>query len=80
MNAAPDRINAELLTSVARRRAIRFNASKIVIARLVFFLAVAVATRAADNPGIIKGTDQFEFVYHDFGSVKADRASSRDAG
>ena len=29
----------------------------------VFFLAAAVATRAADNPGIIKGTDQFEFVY-----------------
>jgi transglutaminase-like putative cysteine protease len=29
----------------------------------VFVLAAAVATRAADNPGIIKGTDQFEFVY-----------------
>ena len=31
----------------------------------VFFLAVAVAvaTRAADAPGIVKGTDQFEFVY-----------------
>src|SRR2546430_5795265 len=26
-------------------------------------LALAVATRAADNPGIVKGTDQFEFVY-----------------
>src|SRR6266446_3334355 len=30
---------------------------------LVFFLAVAVATRAADNPSIVKGTDQFVFVY-----------------
>src|SRR5438046_9361922 len=29
----------------------------------VFFLAAAVATRAADAPGIVKGTDQFEFVY-----------------
>jgi hypothetical protein len=29
----------------------------------VFFLGVAGATRAADNPGIVKGTDQFEFVY-----------------
>jgi transglutaminase-like putative cysteine protease len=29
----------------------------------VFFLASVVATRAADNPGIVKGTDQFEFVY-----------------
>ena len=29
----------------------------------VFFLAAAVANRAADNPGIIKGTDQFEFIY-----------------
>jgi len=28
-----------------------------------FFLALAVATRAADNPGIVKGKDQFEFVY-----------------
>jgi transglutaminase-like putative cysteine protease len=28
-----------------------------------FFLAAAVANRAADNPGIIKGTDQFEFIY-----------------
>ena len=63
MNAAPDRINAELLTSVARRHAIRFNASKIVIARLVFFLALVIAARAADNPGVVKGTDQFEFVY-----------------
>jgi transglutaminase-like putative cysteine protease len=30
---------------------------------LLFFLAVAVASRAADNPAIIKGIDQFEFVY-----------------
>src|SRR5207244_2687826 len=30
---------------------------------VVFFLAVAVTSRAADNPAIIKGTDQFEFVY-----------------
>ena len=29
----------------------------------VFFLAAAFASRAADNPAIIKGTDQFEFVY-----------------
>jgi transglutaminase-like putative cysteine protease len=29
----------------------------------VFFLAGALATRAADRPGIVKGTDQFEFVY-----------------
>src|SRR5438046_5104787 len=29
----------------------------------IFFLAAAVATRAADAPGIVKGTDQFEFVY-----------------
>src|SRR5438874_1771475 len=34
-----------------------------VLILLVFFLAVIVATRAADNPGIVKGTDQFEFVY-----------------
>src|SRR5438093_9522480 len=27
------------------------------------FLAAAVGTRAADNPGIVKGMDQFEFVY-----------------
>jgi len=30
---------------------------------VVFFLAVAVTSRAANNPAIIKGTDQFEFVY-----------------
>src|SRR6266700_6110040 len=29
----------------------------------VFFLAGALAIRAVDNPGIVKGTDQFEFVY-----------------
>src|SRR5881628_4230668 len=29
----------------------------------IFFLSIAIATRAADNPGIVKGTDQFEFVY-----------------
>ena len=29
----------------------------------VFFLASVAATRAADDPGIVKGTDQFEFVY-----------------
>src|SRR6266540_6731638 len=29
----------------------------------VFFLASALATGAVDNPGIVKGTDQFEFVY-----------------
>jgi transglutaminase-like putative cysteine protease len=29
----------------------------------IFFLTQAVATRAAGDPGIIKGTDQFEFVY-----------------
>jgi len=29
----------------------------------VFFLGVALATRAADNPAIVKGTDEFEFVY-----------------
>src|SRR5439155_23069882 len=29
----------------------------------IFFLANAAATRAADSPGIVKGTDQFEFVY-----------------
>jgi transglutaminase-like putative cysteine protease len=29
----------------------------------VFFLALAVSSRAADDPGIVKGTDQFEFVY-----------------
>ncbi|HEU5246016.1 MAG TPA: transglutaminase-like domain-containing protein [Candidatus Udaeobacter sp.] len=29
----------------------------------VFFLTVAVAIRAGENPGIVKGTDQFEFVY-----------------
>src|SRR5438128_7106821 len=30
---------------------------------LLFFVAVAVATGAADNQGFVKGTDQFEFVY-----------------
>src|SRR5216110_2067203 len=29
----------------------------------VVFLAGALAARAADAPGIIKGSDQFEFVY-----------------
>lgn len=29
----------------------------------IFFLVGAVATHAADNLGIVKGTDQFEFVY-----------------
>src|SRR6266550_3732880 len=29
----------------------------------IFFLSIAIATRTADNPGIVKGTDQFEFVY-----------------
>jgi transglutaminase-like putative cysteine protease len=29
----------------------------------VFFLALAVPSRAADDPAIVKGTDQFEFVY-----------------
>src|SRR5213594_4645758 len=29
----------------------------------VFFLSGALAIRAADSPGIVKGTDQFEFVY-----------------
>src|SRR5206468_12896477 len=29
----------------------------------IFFLAAVLASRAADNPDIIKGTDQFEFVY-----------------
>jgi transglutaminase-like putative cysteine protease len=29
----------------------------------VFYLAFSVATHATDNSGIIKGTDQFEFVY-----------------
>src|SRR5919197_1526061 len=28
-----------------------------------FFLAIAVATYAGEDPGIVKGTDQFEFVY-----------------
>jgi transglutaminase-like putative cysteine protease len=29
----------------------------------ILVLALAVASRAADKPGIVKGTDQFEFVY-----------------
>src|SRR6266496_5772482 len=29
----------------------------------VCFLVASLATSSADNPGIIKGTDQFEFVY-----------------
>src|SRR5438046_9775722 len=29
----------------------------------VCFLLAALAPSSADNPGIIKGTDQFEFVY-----------------
>jgi transglutaminase-like putative cysteine protease len=29
----------------------------------IFFVASAAATRAVDNPGIVKGTDQFEFIY-----------------
>jgi transglutaminase-like putative cysteine protease len=36
---------------------------KRVLSLLVFFLTGAIASRAADNPGIVKGTDQFEFVY-----------------
>ena len=34
-----------------------------VLILTVVFLAAAVATRAADNPRIVKGMDQFEFVY-----------------
>src|ERR1700736_324700 len=34
-----------------------------LLSLLVFFLAGAFASRAADNSGIVKGTDQFEFVY-----------------
>src|SRR4029077_12913870 len=30
---------------------------------LILFLAAAFASRAADNSGIVKATDQFEFVY-----------------
>jgi transglutaminase-like putative cysteine protease len=30
---------------------------------LLSFLIGALAMRAADNPGVVKGTDQFEFVY-----------------
>jgi transglutaminase-like putative cysteine protease len=33
-----------------------------LLSLLVFFLA-ALASRGVDNPGIVKGTDQFEFVY-----------------
>src|SRR5438094_8799465 len=29
----------------------------------VCFLLAALATSSANNPGIVKGTDQFEFVY-----------------
>src|SRR6266487_5491015 len=29
----------------------------------VCFLVASLATSSADNPGIIKGSDQFEFVY-----------------
>src|SRR5438094_10609153 len=29
----------------------------------VFFMAGALAMSGADNPGIVEGTDQFEFVY-----------------
>jgi len=36
--------------------------TRILILTAVF-VAVAPATRAADNSGIVKGTDQFEFVY-----------------
>src|SRR6266513_5577478 len=35
----------------------------LVLILTAVFMAVAPATRAADNPGIVKGTDQFEFVY-----------------
>jgi len=34
-----------------------------LLSLLVFLLSSAIATRAADNPGIVKGTDQFDFVY-----------------
>jgi transglutaminase-like putative cysteine protease len=34
-----------------------------ILSLAIFCLASALATRAVDNPGIIKGTDQFEFVY-----------------
>ena len=36
---------------------------KAVLILAIFFLADAVATCAAGDPDIIKGTDQFEFVY-----------------
>ena len=34
-----------------------------LLSLLILFLAAAFASRAADNSGIVKGTDQFEFVY-----------------
>src|SRR5207237_10038450 len=40
----------------------RMPGSAMRLRILVLFLAVAV-TRAANNPAIIQGTDQFEFVY-----------------
>jgi transglutaminase-like putative cysteine protease len=39
-----------------------FHLPMRLLSLLVFFLA-ALASRGVDNPGIVKGTDQFEFVY-----------------
>jgi len=39
-----------------------FHMPMRLLSLLVFFLA-ALASRGVDNPGIVKGTDQFEFVY-----------------
>ena len=44
-------------------RALILQVPMRVLSLAVFLLVSALASRAADNPGIIKGTDQFEFVY-----------------
>jgi len=40
-----------------------FHLPMRLLSLLAFFLAAALASRGVDNPGIVKGTDQFEFVY-----------------
>ena len=52
---------AESASELVSQTILRLPMRPLILA--VFFLAVAVAARAAHSPGIVKGTDQFEFVY-----------------
>ena len=58
-------INRSRLTALSIRHCIHslFNRAIRFLTVPVIFLSSVPAIRAANNPGIVKGTDQFEFVY-----------------